>query len=366
MAYESQTYEVILSRMITRVTNKYPNLDTREGSMIFDALAPAALELAVMYTELDNVRRESFINTASREYILIGCEQMGMDISVFEASAGVHKGVFDVQVPIGSRWNCDLYNFGVTEYLGEENGYHAYRMECETLGTAPNNQTGDLTPITDSPSNLTYAKVTECLIEGENETSDENIRKAYFDYVNSVATDGNVNQYYRWCNEYDGIGNAKVLPLWNGANTVKVSILNTSNRKASDTLIAEFQEYLDPGVTGMGDGIAPIGAFVTVTTAAEVQISVSATVKMKEGFTDTSDIDKALTNYFSQIAYEKSNVSYMTIGAVILGAEGVDYLGNDLAITVDGQNYDGTKDIQLGDEEIPVLSGGKGNWTVIQ
>lgn len=357
MAYESQTYEAILARMIARVTAKYPNLDNREGSLIFDALAPAALEMAIMYTELDNVMRESFVNTASREYILVACEQVGMDVSVFEASVGTHKGVFDVQVPIGSRWNCDLYNFVVTDYIGVEDGYYAYRMDCETAGTAPNNERGDLTPITDAPSNLTYAKVIECLIEGENETSDADIRTAYFDYVNSVATDGNVNQYYRWCDEYDGIGNAKVMPLWNGANTVKVSILNASNRKASDTLVAEFQEYLDPNSKGMGDGVAPIGAFVTVTTATEVPISVSASVKMKEGFSDTATIDTALHNHFSQIAYEKTNVSYMTIGAIILGAEGVDYI-NDLQVA------GGTSDITLDAEEIAVL--GATNWTVVQ
>ena len=356
MAYESQTYESILARMIARVRAKYPNLDEREGSLIFDALAPAALEMAVMYTELDNVMRESFVNTASREYILIACEQMGMDVSVFDASVGTHKGIFDVQVPIGSRWNRDLYNFVVTGYIGMEDGYHAYKLDCETAGTAPNNERGELTPITDAPPNLTYAQVTECLIEGENETQDVDIRKAYFDYVNSVAVDGNANQYYRWCNDYDGIGNAKVMPLWNGANTVKVSILNASNRKASDTLVAEFQEYLDPNSKGMGDGVAPIGAFVTVSTATEVPVSVSATVTLKEGFSDTSTIDDALTNHFSKIAYENSHVSYMTIGAVILGAEGVDFI-------TDLQVAGGTSDITLGAEEIAVL--GVTNWTVV-
>ena len=357
MAYESQTYEAILSRMISRVTTKYPNLDDREGSIVFDALAPAALELAIMYTELDNVRNESFVGTATREYILIGCEQMGMDISVFDASAGIHKGVFDLQVPIGSRWNCDLYNFVVTEYIGVEDEYHAYRMECETVGTAPNNQTGDLTPITDAPHNLTYAQIVECLIEGENETPDEAIRQAYFDYVNSIATDGNVNQYYVWCNEFDGIGNAKVIPLWNGSNTVKVSILNASNRKASDTLISEFQEFLDPNIEGMGNGVAPIGAFVTVTTATEIPIDISATVKMKDGFTDTSKINETLENYFAEIAYEKSNIAYMTVGAAILDAEGVDFI-TDLKIG------GGTSDIMVGTEEIGVL--GTTNWTVVQ
>ena len=66
MAYENMTYEVILKRMMDRVTEQYPNLDNREGSLIFNALAPAAIELAIMYTELDNVLKESFIDTASR------------------------------------------------------------------------------------------------------------------------------------------------------------------------------------------------------------------------------------------------------------------------------------------------------------
>lgn len=355
MAYEEMTYEVILKRMMNRVRANYPNLDDREGSIIFNALAPAAIELAIMYTELDNALNESFVNTATREYILIACEQMGMDTSIFKATAGVHKGEFDVEVPIGSRWNCDLYNYTVTEFIGMNGEYYTYRMDCDTVGTGPNNQVGDLTAITDVPNGLTYAKVTECLIEGENETSDEDIRTAYYEYINSVATDGNVSQYKRWCSEYEGIGNFKIFPLWNGNNTVKVSILSVSNRAASDELINEFQEYIDPGITGMGDGVAPLGAFVTVSTATELPINISATVLMKDGYSDTSIIDQALTNYFSEIAYEKSMVAYMNVGATILNIDGVEFV-TDLLIN------GGTNDVVLSDEVIPVL--GTTNWTV--
>ena len=355
MAYENMTYEFILNRMMNRVTSQYPNLDNREGSIIFNAIASAAMELAMAYNEIDNALNESFVNTASREYMLIGCKQMGMDISIFEATYGIHKGEFDVEVPIGSRWNCDLYNYEVTEYLGKSGDYYTYKMVCDTLGTAPNNQTGELIAITDNPNGLTYAMLTECLVEGENETTDDDIRKAYDDYVNGNATDGNVDQYKQWCNEYDGIGNSKIFPLWNGANTVKVSILSASNRAASKTLINEFQEYLDPNTSGMGDGVAPIGAFVTVTTATELPINVSANVKMKSGYTETSQIGVALTKYFSDIAYEKSMIAYMNIGAVILSVEGVDSISN-LKVN------DATADIILADETIPVL--GTVNWVV--
>lgn len=356
MAYEHMTYEFILNRMMERVESQYPNLDRREGSIIFNALAGAAVELAIAYVELDNARNESFVDTASREFIIRGCEQVGMDVAIFEANGGIHKGVFDVEVPIDSRWNCDLYNYTVNAFIEMEDGYYTYAIECETTGTAPNNTTGDLTPITDAPSDLTYAKVVECLIEGENETSDEDIRTAYYDYLNSNVEDGNVAQYKRWCDGYEGIGNSKIYPLWNGANTVKVSILSASNRKASDELVAEFQEYLDPNTTGMGDGVAPIGAFVTVTTATEVPINVSADVTLASGYTDTTPIDEALTQYFGTIAYSKTQLAYMNIGAVILGVEGVESVSN---LVVNG----GTADILLGDEEIPII--GTTNWVVV-
>ena len=357
MAYEMQTYETILSRMMERVSTKYPNLDTREGSILFNALAPAALELAIMYTELDNVLKESFVNTASREYLLIACEQMGMNTSVFEASASVHKGEFNIEVPIGSRWNCDLYNYIVTEFIqqNDETELYEYRMVCETTGTASNNQTGILIPITDIGATANHAELTECLIEGENETSDEDIKTAYFDFVNSVATDGNVTQYIKWCNEYDGIGNAKIFSLWNGPNTVKVSILSTSNEVASETLINDFQNYLDPGSEGMGNGVAPIGAIVTVSTATPVPITINATVMLSDGFSDTSIIDKQLQAYFAEIAYKKNVLSYMSVGAEILKTEGVEFVSN---LTLNG----GTSDIVLGDEEIPAL--GTTTWEV--
>lgn len=348
MAYESMTYENILKRMMARVTEKYPTLDTREGSIIFNALAPAAVELSIMYTELDNVLNESFVDTASRDYLLLGCNQIGMDVSPFYATPGVHKAQFNTKIELGSKWNCDLYNYIVTEYIGLENALYTYRVVCETTGTEPNNVVGDLTPLDVAPNNLTHAKLVECLIEGENETSDDDIRTAYHEFIDSSATDGNITQYERWCDEYDGVGNYKIIPLWNGANTVKVSILSPSNRTASDELVAEFQEYLDPNSKGMGDGKAPIGSIVTVSTATESPVSVSATVTMKQGYTDKTVIDTALQAYLSDIAYKKTSISYIAIGSVILGVEGVDGITNLLI-------NNKTEDVNLAEEEIAIL-----------
>lgn len=356
MAFENQTYEAILGRMIDRVKKVYPDIDNREGSILFNSLAMSAAELAISYLVLDIVLRESSVSTATREGILRACDQMGIDLRTFNATYGTFKGEFDVEIPIGSRWNCDLYNYTVTEKLTSENDYFAYKMKCETAGTEPNNVKGTLTAITNLPTGLTHAELVECLIPGTDEYTDEDIKEYYYNFINASASDGNVGQYARWCEDYEGIGNYKIFPLWNGSNTVKVSILDSSNRLASETLIEEFQRYIDPGTKGMGDGVAPIGAFVTVSTATELPINVSAKVSLKAGYSQLPDINAALTKYFASIAYDRSQVSYMSIGSVILGVEGVDFI-TDLTIN------NGTNDILLGSEEIPVL--GTTTWTEV-
>ena len=56
--YEDVTYEEILKRMLDRVPS---DVDKREGSIVYDALAPAAVEIQLMYTELHAVLNEASI-----------------------------------------------------------------------------------------------------------------------------------------------------------------------------------------------------------------------------------------------------------------------------------------------------------------
>ena len=349
MAYENITYELILNRMIERVKNENPDLDTREGSIIFNALAPAAIELAIAYTELDNLNDETFVGTASREYVYRKCEEIGIDVSRFEASYGYHEAIFDVEVEIGSRWNCDLHNYVVVEDITApyDSLYH-YKVQCETVGREPNSITGALTPISSYVDNLSVAHLNRCLTEGEDEASPEEIRQIYFAQVAHDASDGNIGQYQVWCDMYDGVGNYKIVPQWNGPNTVKVYILSTSNDIATQALVNDFQNYIDPGCTGMGDGVAPIGAFVTVGTATYKPISISAEIELEEGYSDTTIVIESIEKYFRSISFKSSKVAYINVGAAILNTPGVKSINNLLV-------NNGTQNIDLLDNEIPQL-----------
>ena len=54
--FEVMTYEKIMERMLARVPN---SMDKREGSVMWDALAPAAKELEDMYFALSIILQET-------------------------------------------------------------------------------------------------------------------------------------------------------------------------------------------------------------------------------------------------------------------------------------------------------------------
>ena len=73
--FEEYTFEVILNAMLARVPD---TIDKRQGSIIYNALAPAAVELQNMYINLDVILNETFADTASREYLIKRAEERGI------------------------------------------------------------------------------------------------------------------------------------------------------------------------------------------------------------------------------------------------------------------------------------------------
>ena len=64
--FEAMTYENILASMLSKVSS---DIDKREGSIIYDALAPCAFQLAQTYFSLSNYIDLFFVDTAVGEYL---------------------------------------------------------------------------------------------------------------------------------------------------------------------------------------------------------------------------------------------------------------------------------------------------------
>lgn len=294
--YENLTYENILQRMLDRIPN---GIDKREGSVIFDALAPAAAELVQMYIEADVILNEAFADTASREYLIKRAAERG--VAPKAASYAVVKGIFNMNVPGGSRFSLGSLNYKVTEKIAESQ----FKLECETAGTEGNRNFGTLIPI-NYIDGLSYAEVTEILIPGEDEEETEQLRARYFATLDSQAFGGNITDYKEKVNELQGVGGVKVYPVWNGGGTVKLIVINSEYNKPSEELISDIQTRIDPVQNrGNGAGIAPIGHIVTVEGVGVQTVDIETNISYNPGWIwdDLKDyVEKTIDEYFKELS----------------------------------------------------------------
>ena len=337
--FEKYTFEYILSQMLNRVSDEY---DKREGSLMYIALAPAAAELAIIYTNLDAYVRSKWIATATDEDLDNFAYMFGVERK--RATYAIVKGVFMdntnrlMSLPLESRFSCN----GVCYFATEVISAGVYELQAEIPGEG-GNQTGTLLPIS-YIENLATCNIESVLIFGENIEKDEVFRARLMKNITQRSQDGNIAQYIEWAEAFDGIGKAKVFPLSDGDIT-EVSIIDPQGHPASTVLINDFQNYLDPGTEGLGNGKAPIGAKIRVITAEALEISVSVEIA---GTVVEEDIKNSITEYLSKISFVKNAVSYFQIASEISNLNGVDEIQN---FKING----GITDILIKENQVPML-----------
>lgn len=391
------TYTEILERMLSRVSDKF---DKREGSVIFDTHSPTALELEILYVELNTLIAEAYGDSASREFLIRRCKERG--ITPYEATYAILKGEFtpaNIDVT-GQRFNIGSMNFIVTEKIADGE----YQVQCETPGIVGNQQLGTMIPI-DYIQGLETAELTEILIPGEDEEETEDLRTRYFDSFNEKAFDGNVRDYLEKTNAIPGVGSTKVTRVWNNdlrpaemipsaavqawyntihptltgevaawletvfnaaadeklttGGTVLLTILNSDFGVASDTLIQTVQQTIDPDeYAGEGYGVAPIGHIVKVESAKAQNVIVKTNIVFDVGYGWSnlqSSINDVISNYLLELRKSWANNPYLVvrisqIETRLLGINGIVDIGNT--------KINGISDnLTLGKYEVPVFGG---------
>lgn len=395
--FEDTTYEVILQRMLDRVSAKF---DKREGSVIWDTHSPAAIEFQILYLALDTIIQEAYGDTATREFLILRCRERGM--TPYKATKAILKGEFspaDVDV-LGKRFNIGEMNYLVTEQMAQG----IYKVQCETEGEEGNRYLGTMIPI-EYIRNLETAELTEVLIPGEEEEGTEELRKRYFESFVEKAFGGNVKDYLEKTNAIAGVGCTKVIRVWNGdikpsqmipsdavkawyggivdtlaeepknwlkavyhaakekklttGGTVLLVILNSEFDLASKALIETVQKTMDPeAYAGEGYGLAPIGHVVSVKSAEGITITVRAGITFEQGYGWSNlqkSIEDVITAYFLELRRSWADTENLIIRVSqietrILGIKGI--------IDIRGTTLNGVEEnYTMGPYEIPVLGG---------
>lgn len=332
--YENLTYEVILENMLARIDS---DIDKTEGSLIYNALAPAAWELAESYIAIDHVYDSTFADTAPRDELVRRAKERGIEPK--SATKAILKGEFDIEVPISSRYSLEDLNYTVTEKM--ENG--VYKLQCESVGTRGNKKFGVLTPI-EFIEGLTSARLTELLIPAMDEEDTESFRERYFKSFNSQAFGGNIADYINKTESIEGVGGAKYYRVSKENSHIKIQIINSDYGVPSSTLVELVQQTLDPkkdenGTTleqGQGYGMAPIGHIVDVEGCTSIIVNITANFTLDTGYTWSgiaNRVNAVVDDYLLSLSKEWSDsqnliVRIAQLESKLLGVDGIIDIAN--------------------------------------
>lgn len=260
--------------------------------------------------------------------------------------ATASSGYLTVTNGSGSISTTDVFatesgiEFNPTEN-GDVNEGERFKVECKEVGLVGNVFANTITKIPTTIRGIVSVTNEKAFTNGYNEESKEDLLDRYYEDIQKPTISGNIYHYKKWALECTGVGDCKIKPLWNGANTVKIVIIGSNKEEPSQDLINTVQEYIDPKSNwGCGAGQAPIGAYCTVAGAIAYPINISFNV-IHENTISLEDAKTEITNkineYLKSTIFESNYVSYQKLGATILSVKGViDY--QNLKINDSDQN----------------------------
>jgi len=151
------------------------------------------------------------------------------------------------------------------------------------------------------------------------------------DREDDMGTSGNERHYVRWAKEaVDSqgkviVGNAKVNALRDGTGHVSIAILTVDAVPPSQEELQIVQDYID--------SMRPIGAEPEVIPAEGIEVVITCTLAIKDGYSVESVnqiIEKDVASYFTEIAFQRgmATLNYHKVSNVISSVEGVLELDN--------------------------------------
>lgn len=350
---QNQDVETIHRRMMDNLPADW---DKSEGQWAWNSTRPTAIEKAelvqqVVYNTLQLMHPQFATG--------IFLDLHGQSVGVFRLPATLATGEVTFQgtegttIPQGTivstvaSEDSPSVQFVTTEWATiDETGQVTVPIQAIEAGTVGNVPAGAIQVLVSTVSGVTAVTNEEATTGGTEEEDDEAYRFRIMNRNQNKSLSGAKRDYERWAMEVPGVGGVKVLPEADGPGTVKILVVDANGQPANQTIIEAVQQHIAPNGRS-GDGLAPIGALVTVAAPVVRSIDISVTLQLESGYDlpgVVQAIKDALTQYFIGVGIN-GMIRYHEVGAIVIGTDGVlDYSG----LQVDG----GTTNIQLGENEM--------------
>lgn len=249
-----QAYEAILQRMLDALP---PDISKSEGDYIWDALSPAAIELALAAIWAQEVLRRGFASTTFGQYLDLRCEEHGITRRAAVKATGQVKftGTAGTVVPAGTRVatpadpntgtpSVEFVTLADVTLDGTGTGYAP--IEAVEAGASGNVAAGAISIMVTPVSGVSAATNPSATTGGLDTEDDASLLARYLQRVRSPSAGGNKADYINWVLEVAGVGGVSVIPVRDGPGTVSVAIINTNKEPADQALVDAVQNYMAP------------------------------------------------------------------------------------------------------------------------
>ena len=329
------------------ILQEMPNLDTREGSYISDLISPTSLQMWKLYDSMNALIPIAFVDETSGEYIDKRANEYGLyrkDGTKAQVEL-TFTGENGTEIQKGSIFSTSLGLEFVTLEDADigESGTASVMSEALEIGTKYNVMANSIVETYQEVPGLQSVTNTAEAQGGTDQETDEALFLRLQQFLQRPATSGNAYHYEMWALEVDGIGGVKVMPLKDGPGTVEVIVVGHDKKPVTKPIVDNCKQHIEE--------VRPIGATVTVKSAEAKNINVSATLTLT-GNVEISSIKAAfsekLEEYLQSIAFERSELFYNTIGAMLMNTDGVLNYEN---LLVNG----GQSNVSFEEVEVPVM-----------
>ena len=311
--FQNKDYDYFLRKMLDAVPD---NIDKREGSIIYDALAPAALVMGQQSLDMANVIKETYIKTASGEFLDYRAIEHGTSRYPATQTEAKAKVLNDKKEPLNNVQIGDKFasigDSPIFYAVTKVNDDLTVELTAEVKGSSANSYIGQILPVTPNDL-LSWAEITEITAPARDVESDDHLRARLLSSQSWIAYGGNVADYLDMTSKIDEVGAAQIYPIWNGGGTVKVVILNNDLMPASASLVQKVKNTLDPeDKQAEGYGLAPIDHAVTVTAPEELIVNVDISVKLDDTKVTRyvkDRITKAVESYFQSLRKDWADIT---------------------------------------------------------
>lgn len=301
-------------------------VDTRQGSIYRDAAEGHIIRSAKFFSDLRQVAEIISLQSCTGDVLDEKLRERGLQRNPAVATPAKYIVKFVGEVPdIGSVMGCEDYLFTLDKQ-GDD-----FIIISEDLGTELNNLVPGTAVIPEIDVNgLVSATLGDLVTPAIDIEDDDSARERLINRISGPDENGNKSQVKTWCESVEGVGCARIIPLWNGPNTVQGVIIDAHGNVPTQAIVDAVQEYIDPGATGMGEGVANIGQFFTAVAVEAVTVDVTVSVLKKAEATYSGvadDFRQLLDEYIKKLALEDysegMSVRLAHVGALLDGLESV-------------------------------------------